>query len=529
MDGPPNETILETIDRRLVPDEQAKKARGEVFTPLELVREILYGLRKSDLESGTHAVWGVDETGAPVEDSLENRVGGIPIELWRDPDTKWLDPANGIGNFPFIAFAMLDYQLKTHGTKGSKEWTDIDRKTHIVEKMLYMMELDRGNVNTSYKIMDYLAPGAKPNICCADTLKVTDDDLQRHFGISRFDVIMGNPPFNPGAMWAKFVQWSLPHCQHMTFVLPSSFTTNKTGAKMVDLLKSNGLHRLRFIHPNEFPGINVDMLYLATDVSNTSKSILINNQVSIGYTDPLVDYTPRDEELSLFRKLQLLPKLKLYRGKNKTLSASAPVETDLIKVKEDADHPYKMLSRLGGGTLQYYWLKTPIREENTMPKIVFPRATGSYNSHNTLINFTKDIVFTTAVEGDMLLSDSLMYLPMKSIDDYSAYRFYILRSKLVRLIFLRMNHLTELTPPLFNYIPEIPVESMSSDKAIYDAVGLSEAEREYIDTLFATATKKKKAGTRTSSVLKKESLTHQTLRVPPSGVHKTVRRVRTSR
>lgn len=216
-DTRPNETILETIERRLIPDEQAKKARGEVFTPLSLVRELLYGIRKTDFDDGYVLPWGVDKSDTVVADDDDDRIGGIPLELWRDPDTKWLDPANGIGNFPFVAFHMMDYQLKTHGTKGSKEWSEEERRKHIVEKMLYMIEIDRGNVNTSYKVMNYLAPGSKPNICCANTLKLTDEDLQRHFGTSKFDVVMGNPPFNTrretkgqtGTLWDKFILYAL--------------------------------------------------------------------------------------------------------------------------------------------------------------------------------------------------------------------------------------------------------------------------------------------------------------------------------
>lgn len=252
MDAPPNETILETIERRLVPDEQAKKARGEVFTPLALVRELLYGLRKSD-----RMPWGVNAEGAIVEDDPEDRIGGIPLDVWRDPDTKWLDPANGIGNFPFVAFAMLDYQLKTHGTKGSKTWSDTARKRHIVEKMLFMIELDRGNVNTSYKVMDYLAPKSKPNICCADTLKVTGEDLSRHFGVNRFHVVMGNPPFNTrrdvkgqtGTLWDKFIVHGMSHITdagYLAFITPANWRRpeNSLYPRMVEENQLTFLHIL---------------------------------------------------------------------------------------------------------------------------------------------------------------------------------------------------------------------------------------------------------------------------------------------
>lgn len=230
----PNETILETIERRLVPDEQAKKARGEVFTPLKLVRELLYGLRKSDFDEGSQLPWGISKDEEVVDDDEEDRIGGISIDVWRDPNTKWLDPANGIGNFPFVAFHMLDYQLKHHGVKGSKEWSDEQRRKHIVEKMLFMIEIDRGNVNTSHKIMDYLSPGSTANICCADTLRLKDEELQNAFGVTEFDVIMGNPPFNtPRAMkgqtsvlWDKFILNSLSHLTeggYLAFVTPANW------------------------------------------------------------------------------------------------------------------------------------------------------------------------------------------------------------------------------------------------------------------------------------------------------------------
>jgi len=498
MSIPPNETILETIDRRLIPDEQAKKARGEVFTPLDLVRELLYGLRKSDLEQRVQVLWGLDESKTVMDDSPDNRVGGIPLELWRDPDTKWLDPANGIGNFPFVAFYMLDFQLKTYGTKGSKEWSDDKRHRHIIERMLFMIELDHGNVNTSFKVINYLVPGSKPNICCANTLNLTDEDLQRHFGVSKFDVVMGNPPFNPGPKWSKFLSWCLPKCRILTFILPSTFTTNVTGKKVIDTLKANGLYMLRYVHSNEFPGIGLDMLYVTTDKTNTSQSILINNRVKISYTDTIVDYKIEEEEVSIFRKIKSLPKLMLYRGKNKTLNAKDPVETDNVKFNKDETHPHKMLSRLGGGDLEFYWINKVIPSEVNAPKIVFPRGTGSYNSYNTLVNLTKDIVFTTVVDKDTILSDGIMYVPMESEDNYPAFKFYLMRSKLIRLVFLRMNHLSELTRTLFEYIPAIPIDKMSSDKDIYDSIGLDEKEVSYIESLFTTNTVIKKKAKRGS-------------------------------
>ena len=145
--------VLEIIEKRLIPDEEAKKARGEVFTPLKLVREMLFGLRKSAIEQGITEIWGINKDGDFIDDEESDRVGGIPLDVFRNPESKWLDPANGIGNFPVVAFYMLDYQLGKHGTNKALRGDENAKKRHehIVKNMLYMIELNKGNVNACKK------------------------------------------------------------------------------------------------------------------------------------------------------------------------------------------------------------------------------------------------------------------------------------------------------------------------------------------------------------------------------------------
>ena len=265
-----NRNVLEIIESRLIPDEGAKKARGEVFTPIPLVSEMLLGLRRSVLKrlkgrlpdmlknpsEYYDLIWGVDRDGKTIEDDPKDKVGGIPLDKFRDPDTKWLDPANGIGNFPVVAFSMLDYQLSKHGKKpefrGDSDIATAKRRKHIIENMIYMIEINKGNTNTARNIFNLIFPGATPNIICANTLTLSENDLRLVKFPTQFDVIMGNPPYNTGGVKSSGVGDSDYEAVWTYFVRGSDSSDSKGKAKAfpgaLQLLKPKG--SLCFIHPN---------------------------------------------------------------------------------------------------------------------------------------------------------------------------------------------------------------------------------------------------------------------------------------
>ena len=98
--------LLELINECLKPKELEKKKFGEVFTPMKLVNEML--------------------------DTL-------PKEVWSNKNLKWLDPASGMGNYPIAIYLRLMEGLKKEIPNDTK------RKKYIIEKMLYMCELNKKN------------------------------------------------------------------------------------------------------------------------------------------------------------------------------------------------------------------------------------------------------------------------------------------------------------------------------------------------------------------------------------------------
>jgi type I restriction-modification system DNA methylase subunit len=98
--------LLELINDCLKPKESEKKKFGEVFTPISLINEML---------------------------------DKLPIKLFQNKNLKWFDPANGMGNFPIVVYLRLMEGLKDVISDADR------RKKHILEKMLYMSELNKKN------------------------------------------------------------------------------------------------------------------------------------------------------------------------------------------------------------------------------------------------------------------------------------------------------------------------------------------------------------------------------------------------
>ena len=151
--------VLDIIHKRLTPRQKQKKEAGEVFTPIELVEKL---------------------------------VAHLPKSVWKNPEMKWIDPANGIGNFPVVIFYKLD--------EGLKEWEPSEkrRRKHIIENMLYMIELQSNNSRVARRIFETLCEGCKPNILTGNTLEITPAKLKAKGFPEKYDIVMGNPPFQKG-------------------------------------------------------------------------------------------------------------------------------------------------------------------------------------------------------------------------------------------------------------------------------------------------------------------------------------------
>jgi site-specific DNA-methyltransferase (adenine-specific) len=91
----------------------------------------------------------------------------LPDEVWRDPNKTWLDPCAGLGNFSVQVLKRL--------MEGLKDWEPDPelRKKHILEKMLFHVEM---NPESVAKLQKVLNPEGKYtlNVHCGDFLQFAD-------------------------------------------------------------------------------------------------------------------------------------------------------------------------------------------------------------------------------------------------------------------------------------------------------------------------------------------------------------------
>lgn len=201
--------LLALIESCLKPKVVEKKKHGEVFTPIELVNEML---------------------------------NKLPQDVWTNKDLTWFDPANGMGNYPIIIYQRLMITLKPI-IKNSKK-----RKKHILENMLYMCELNKKNVFSCKKIFD-INDEYKLNLYEGDFLKL---DTFKTWGISHFDIIIGNPPYQKENKKTNNARGGTNNNLYLDFVTNSFKILAKLGY-------------LVFIHPQNWRKIKSKILKEYTD------------------------------------------------------------------------------------------------------------------------------------------------------------------------------------------------------------------------------------------------------------------------
>jgi tRNA1(Val) A37 N6-methylase TrmN6 len=144
----------------------------------------------------------------------------IPKHKFKDRNLKWLDPCCGSGYFSIVLYKLLDKHIPI--------LDDNERHTHIITKMMYMIEINPEHIPVLRSLF-----GENANINCINFLYTTGS----------YDMIIGNPPFNSNGLvkvptntksskkydgtsiWQKSIKKSIESLKggsgYLTFITPS--------------------------------------------------------------------------------------------------------------------------------------------------------------------------------------------------------------------------------------------------------------------------------------------------------------------
>jgi site-specific DNA-methyltransferase (adenine-specific) len=355
--------LLELINDCLKPKDIEKKQFGEVFTPMDFINDNML----KDIE----IYWS----------SKYNE------NIWTNKNITWYDPAAGMGNFSVAIYYKLMDGLKNKIKNNEK------RKKHIIEKQLYMGEINKKNCLIIKQIFN-LNNEYKLNLYEGNTLYI---NLKEIFNIEKFDIIIGNPPYNEelkktGAkpLYNKFIEFYIDKCNLLSFIVPSRWFA---GGKGLDNFRKMMINRTDIVYIKHYDnasnifGNKVDIKggvnYFLIDKNYNGLCCYNEKMVKFNKYDIIVDSKYYDiiEQLKIYNSIT-----KLYHGQGyynvKTNNNNLTDNKKLVKCYVSQQK----------GFIKYIDKKYIKNDINTY-KIITARASFCANSGfgNTFIGYPNEI------------------------------------------------------------------------------------------------------------------------------------------
>ena len=438
--------LLELINECLKPKEIEKKKFGEVFTPISFINDNM------------------------LKDLEEYYKKKYDKNIYEDETLKWGDTTTGMGNFPIAIYYKLMDGL------NKKIPNEKDRKKHILEKMLFMAEYNKKNCFIVKQIFN-MNNEFKLNLYEGDSLQL---DIQKEFGITKFDIVIGNPPYNEEfkgqngyapALYNKFTEYYIEKCNLLCFVMPSRWFS---GGRGLDSFRKMMLSRKDIVYIKHFDdatkifGNSVDIKggvnYFLKDVLYKGQCSYNNVMLNLNDCDILIE----SKYLPLITKINVYPKLNnSYRSKG---YYEIPLTDKRLHDSYVVDDIKCYVSQMKGSIK--YIKKTSIKD-NKLGKwqIITPSASyGAFSGFGNLIIGTPNEVYSETYI-------SFAYDTEQEIKSLLSYMKCRLPNILLSLRKISQN----ISSDTCKWIPLPPLNKEWTDEEVYKHFKLSEEDIKLIN------------------------------------------------
>ncbi|MCX6210169.1 MAG: Eco57I restriction-modification methylase domain-containing protein [Bacteroidetes bacterium] len=430
------------LDANSITNSDSKTTFGEVFTPNELITEML---------------------------------DKLPKDIWKKEKNKWLDPAAGVGNFHAAVYSRLMIGLKTI-IKDENE-----RKKHILENMLFFVELQE---KSSQIINEIFNPenNYKLNLLNNDFCGLNIFD----FNVMNFDVILGNPPYQDmytdvqrkaknHNLWSTFLEKGFDMLNsggYLLFVTPPAWMSPSSKLLSNIFLK----YQLHYVNIGEcsrhFKGVGSQFSYYLIEKSKRYKSTtfqysfkggsFIKNSGGISeyYLNNSIKFIPQiptKEAFQILEKTVFANNLKYQIQYDSDLHKFT--KKDLLSVKKDRIYKYKVLHT----PTQTVWSSRAHKNHNKI-KLFIPLTTY----YESLII---DTCGNTQGFGYIIFEDIITATRTK----------LVLASKLFRFIANITRWSNFNVPMVMKNLPYLPDNIEPTNENIYSYFKLSTEEIELIE------------------------------------------------
>jgi site-specific DNA-methyltransferase (adenine-specific) len=390
-----------------------------------------------------------------IQPLVNEMLDQLPSTVWESETTTFFDPALGGGQF----VAEIERRLRAHGHSEA----NISQRVFGAEER---------KMHLNFAIQKHILKGKY-------VVGGVDLDTEEAFGVKKFDVIVGNPPFqdnesqstNTKQLYVDFTYkaFELTKC-HLLFIIPSRWASNESSGLRKTLFNSNHLKGLKYLqNPFASSGVKVNTCMIHVDKTDlhqhTKVTDALNNTQNIELSNTKRLYLKNLRTVDILNKVAGYSKMssRWNRGGLKRNEAATRVVNS---------GGYTFIEAVGHAGQSYATCKISSLED-----------TKGYDQYKVCVNNmgTANGLSQVKIADKYHVGGHSVVFLYTSSNSESEKLVQYLNTKLVRFIIMFTKPSTPNSKATFANIPEIDFTHQISDEYVYEYFGLTQEEINLIE------------------------------------------------